>query len=150
MHGVNSLNQQVRSVHYPSDPQAAVAIKALPDYPCIEFSVRIRDIRKWQRAVKKLLAQFSKKKWTPEEIKKVQGANAEAFEKIRRPRLKEFSVQLNGTTNSYSLIFKDVKNQTKVWLQNKNENKKERQRPEDNAKTHESLFKLPKQSGFAN
>ena len=47
MHGVNSLNQQVRSVHCPSDPQAALAIKALPDYPCIEFSVRIRDIRKW-------------------------------------------------------------------------------------------------------
>ena len=39
--------------------------------------------------------------------------------------MKEFSAQLNGTTNCYSLIFKDVKNQTQVWLQNKDENKKE-------------------------
>ena len=83
MHGVNSLNQQVRSVHCPSDPQAALVVKTLPDYPCIEFSIRMRDIRRWQRAVKKLLAQFSKNKWTIDEIKKVQEANAEAFEKIR-------------------------------------------------------------------
>ena len=84
-----------------------------------------------------------------DEIKKVEEGDAEAFQKIKRPRLKEFSSQLNGTANSYSLIFKDVKNQTRVWLQNKDENKKERQRPEDNAKTHESLITLPKQSGFA-
>ena len=149
MYGVNSINQQVRSLHYQADPQMAQVIKLLPDYPCIEFSIRKNDIAKWQRSVKKLLAQFSKKKWTPDEIKKVQEAKAKAFEKIKRPRLKEFSAQLNGTANSYSLIFKDAKNQTRVWLQNKDENKKKRQRPEDNAKTHESLLTLPKKSGFA-
>ena len=56
---------------------------------------------------------------------------------------------MNGTANSYSLIFRDAKNQTKVWLQNKAEKKADRQRPEDNAKTHQSLFTLQKKSGFA-
>ena len=91
MYGVNSVNQQVRSLHYQSDPQKDSAIKLLPDYPCIEFSVRMRDIRKWQRAVYKILAPFLKKKCAIEEIKKALEENMAAIQKVKRPRLKEFS-----------------------------------------------------------
>ena len=61
MYGVNSLYQQVCSVHCPFDLQAGVTIQALPDYPCIEFSIRVCGIAKWQKAVKNLGVILGKK-----------------------------------------------------------------------------------------
>ena len=69
MHGFNSINQQVISVHISSDPQKGVVAKALPDYPCIEFTLRIQDIRKWQRALQKLMASILINTEAIEEIK---------------------------------------------------------------------------------
>ena len=69
---------------------------------------------------------------------------------MKRPRLKEYNPQLDAIVNMYSLVsIRKHTNEQKVLFQNKDENKRDRQRAEDNAKTHESLFILPKQSGFA-
>ena len=69
---------------------------------------------------------------------------------MKKQRLKEYQPLTGSHLNNYLLISirKDTKEQ-KVLLQNQGENKKDRQRPEANAKTDASLFKLPKQSGFA-
>ena len=69
---------------------------------------------------------------------------------LKKQRLKEYQPMTSSYLNTYSLVSirKNTKEQ-KVLLQNQGENKKDRQRPEANAKTDASLFKLPKQSGFA-
>ena len=68
---------------------------------------------------------------------------------MKRPRLKEYNPQLGAIVNRYSLVSTNKKTkEQKLVLQNIGENKRDRQRAEDNAKTHESLFILPKQSGF--
>ena len=103
----------------------------------------MQGIRKWQRVLRDLLATIQKNDPALEENKKALGS-------LKRPRLKEYNPQIDATVNKYSLVSikKDTKEQ-KVVLQNIGENKRDRQRAEDNAKTHESLFILPKQSGFA-
>ena len=85
-----------------------------------------------------------------QESEKALQENIKAKESLKPPRLIEYQPMLGARVNKYSLISirKDTKEQ-KVLLQNRGEIKKDRQRPEDNAKTDASLFKLPKQSGFA-
>ena len=103
----------------------------------------MQGIRKWQRVLRNLLAAIQKNDEALEENKKALGS-------LKRPRLKEYNPQLGAIVNKYSLVSTNKKTkEQKVLLQNIGENKRDRQRAEDNAKTHESLFILPKQSGFA-
>ena len=90
MRGINTINQQVKSVFFESDPQKENVVKALPDFACIEFTLRMQDIRKWQRAARNLLApSFANKKYpTIREIHEAMEENAEALKKVKRPRLK--------------------------------------------------------------
>ena len=124
----------------------------------------MHDIRKWQRATKNLLAAIKKIKEEIQDLEKAdekdlqalqQSEKAlqekrEALKSLKQQRLKEYNPQLGATVNRYSLVSTNKKTkEQKVVLQNIGENKRDRQRAEDNAKTHESLFILPKQSGFA-
>ena len=80
-----------------------------------------------------------------EESEKALQEKNKALESLKQQRLKEYQPQLGAYLNKYSLIStrKDTKEQ-KVLLQKQGENKMDRQRADENAKTHESLFILPK------
>ena len=62
MHEINAINQQVLTVLFLTDPQKDLVIKILPDFPCIEFALRILDIRKWQKTILRLVASFVENK----------------------------------------------------------------------------------------
>ena len=148
MHGINSINQQVISVHYQLFPQGAIVIRSLPDYPCIEFALRMHEIRNWQRAVKKLLESIVKyNQATIEEIQLAIVENPELFQSNGRKVIKYYQAELGVTFNKYSLLSINKKTkQQRILLQNRDENKKSRLRPNDRAKADGSLCKL---SGFA-
>ena len=80
MHKINAINQQVMTVLFLLDPQNDKVIKTLPDFACIEIALRILDIRKWQKAIVKLLKKYKlNEQPTIEEIHQIQKEFPEAF-----------------------------------------------------------------------
>ena len=53
MHELNSVNQQVKVVHFKKDPQNGISCRYLPDYPGIVFAFRTWDVRNRQIAIQK-------------------------------------------------------------------------------------------------
>ena len=101
-----------------------MVIKPLPDYPCIELALRMDEISRWQRALKKLFASILNDNQAIDEIKNALEGNTEAFKKIKAPILKEYVASYGITINHYSLISSDRKKQKKVLLKNIDENKR--------------------------
>ena len=120
MHGINDHNLQVWTLHVSPDIENGIEIKLLSDYPCIEFNFKNREINKWQKEIKKKMAAIEKNEQVSDEIKPVV--------------LKEYVASIKADVNYYSLTTIDENRETKLVIQNQDEIKNGRKRPDDHAK----------------
>lgn len=130
MFELNAINQQVRVLHFSLDPQICPSFIPLPDYACFVYTFRTRDIRHWRKQINEKMEALL--------------YNEEFNEEIKPVVLKENIAIINANFNYYSLVTVDKKGQVKVLIQNVNENKRERKRPEGHAKADGSFLIIPK------